>query len=137
MLFILGTKATTNEISKVQSQPCAKCGNTSFTRSAAFSYLHIYFIPFFPVASSVILRCDHCGRAYAGRELQNRTANGRSPTRAPTDLFTGAILFGFFTFLLFITAGVTLAIAVKHGATLQDYLSRIQKKKSSVRQDHL
>jgi hypothetical protein len=49
--------------------PCSYCGQSEYRTAGFIRYVHVYWIPMFPVARGVVAECNHCRRTVEASSL--------------------------------------------------------------------
>ncbi|MDO7845054.1 hypothetical protein Q5H92_01705 [Hymenobacter sp. M29] len=99
MLFLFGTRNATIATAPLPGLACANCHTPEALTCAVFSrYVHLFWIPAFPISKTSITVCQHCKQALTTREMP---ASYRAPVQAvqqqartPLTHFALLLLFG-------------------------------------------
>lgn len=96
-MIIFGVRESAGEAME-SDVTCPGCGDSLYA-VPVYKYLHVWFIPFFPVGKRYSMVCGSCG----GLFNQVRIPYGKLPKqRAPWWTFSGLMLIGMFFIWMFI-----------------------------------
>ncbi len=97
-MIYFGTNAKSSEPVKLAGVDCPNCGHRSLYMTLYHKYLHIWFIPFFPLGKIAEAKCTACYRMWEEPEMDGAIAGGveevKQGTSAPRYLFSGLYVAG-------------------------------------------
>ena len=80
MLFFYGTRSTAIAVAPLPDLACAYCHSPESLTCTIFSrYIHLFWIPVFPIGKSSVTVCQHCKQALTQRQMP---ASYRGPVQA-------------------------------------------------------
>lgn len=99
MLFFFGTGTTRITTVSLPTLTCVHCGTTNSLTSSVFSrYIHLFWIPAFPIGKTSITVCEHCKQTLTAREMppayQAPVRAIQEQARIPLTNFALLMLFG-------------------------------------------
>ncbi len=72
-MIIFGTSSSTIAPQKLDNGICPHCGTQNNMWVQGYKkYVHVFWIPFFPIGKKVYTVCGHCKGAFEKREIQNQ-----------------------------------------------------------------
>lgn len=97
-MIYFGTNAKSREPLKLAGLACPNCGHQSLYTTLYHKYLHIWFIPFFPLGKIAEVKCTACYRMWEEPEMNGFMAGSveevKRETSPPNYLFSGLYLAG-------------------------------------------
>lgn len=72
-MIIFGTGSSTINPKKLKGGSCPYCKTENNMWIQGYrKYVHVFWIPFFPIGKKVYLVCGHCKGAFEKKEIQNQ-----------------------------------------------------------------
>lgn len=97
-MIYFGTNAKSRESLKLAGLDCPNCGHQSLYTTLYHKYLHIWFIPFFPLGKIAEVKCTACYRMWEEPEMNGVMTGSveevKQETATPKYLFSGLYLAG-------------------------------------------
>ena len=103
MLLLWGWRGKVIPGKMLNNQRCEQCGSGSLRAHTVVNYVHIFWIPLFPVGRQIATECNHCKSVQKGKEvskaIKEEAKRQQAVAPVPKYLFMGtvgfAMLFGF------------------------------------------
>jgi hypothetical protein len=106
-MIFYGSKSANIKNDRVSNIECQNCGNNVSMNYNIFQrYVHIYWIPLFPVQKITILECNSCKATFDLNDLTSinkqkiERSNGKTPT--PFWMFSGTFIIAVIVIAIFI-----------------------------------
>lgn len=113
-MIIFGTSSSIIHPKKLEKGDCPYCKTENNMWIQGYQkYVHIFWIPFFPVGKKVYMVCGHCKGAFEKREIQDPKLiqsflDGKNnQTKTPWYHFTGLILLSILIVLVSVLPYIT------------------------------
>lgn len=100
-MIVYGTKATNIKNDQILNVDCSHCySKVSMKYSIFEKYVHIYWIPFFPVKKLTFAECNSCKKTFEKHELptptQQKLDRLKGKVNSPFWMFSGLMIVGSF-----------------------------------------
>ena len=105
MLVLFGRRGKVIPGKMLNNQRCEHCGSGSLRAHTIVNYVHIFWIPLFPVGKQIATECSHCKSVQKGKEVSNAIKEEAKRQQAvapiPRYLFVGTVALIAFAGFLF------------------------------------
>jgi hypothetical protein len=95
MLFLWGWRGKVIPGKMLNNQHCEHCGSGSLRAHTVVNYLHMFWIPLFPIGRSVATECTHCKSVLKGKEvtkaIKDEAHRQQAVAPVPRYLFMGTV----------------------------------------------
>ena len=105
-MIIFGTRASNLGAYLLNSGKCSHCGQTEYAVVCFARYLHVFWIPIFPIVKKYYAECTHCKKTYEYRQFSDdmKQAVNELEFKTPIWHFAGLMIFGGFFALSLISS---------------------------------
>jgi len=105
MIFLWGWRGKVIPGKMLNNQRCEQCGSGSLRAHTVVNYVHLFWIPLFPVGRQIATQCSHCQVVQKGKEVSKAIKDEANRQQAvapiPKYLFVGTVAAVIFAGFLF------------------------------------